>query len=245
VSSLSVIRDNPTARAAFRRFTWPVGSLRAVRTDAPHIVLTYDDGPDVSGTEAVLGALAEYGASATFFVLVGRAGRHRGLLREIVGAGHEVGLHGIDHVRLTNLSAAEVFRRTREGRARLEDLLGDPVRWFRPPYGAQLPRTWLAIRRAGLVPVLWGPTPGDWLHLPERELAANALVGSGPGQIVLAHDGHPGPDEGVDHGPAPPIDRHLLTRLMLDQFGERGLVGRSLSDALADGTQARWAWFLR
>ncbi len=233
------------ARAAVRRFSGPIGTLRAVRTHAPHIVLTYDDGPHEVNTEPVLEALAHHRATATFFVLVGRATRHPGLLSEIVAAGHEVGLHGIDHRRLTTFPATEVLRRTRDGRAQLEDLVGAPVRWFRAPYGAQRPSTWLAIRRAGLVPVFWGPTPADWEHLPETTLAERALAGSGPGEIVLAHDGHAGPEDGVDDGPPPTFDHGLLARLMLEAFAARGLAGRSISDALDHGREARWAWFTR
>jgi peptidoglycan/xylan/chitin deacetylase (PgdA/CDA1 family) len=228
-----------------RRGTAPIGSLRAVRTQRPEVVLTYDDGPDTVSTEPVLSALADAGATATFFVLMGRARRNPTLVREVVEAGHEVGLHGLDHVRLTNLPAVEVRRRTMDGKAELEDLLGLPVRWFRPPYGAQQPRTWLAIRQAGLTPVIWGPTPGDWRSLPEPELARHALIGVGAGEIVLAHDGFAGPEDGVDDGPPPALDRGLLARLMLEGFAGAGLHARSISAALEHGAPAMWAWFLR
>ena len=231
------------ARHLWRHVTRPAGSVRAVRTAQPHVVLTYDDGPDTIGTAAVLNALARHRATATFFVLLARARRHRTLLDEIAASGHELALHGIDHRRLTRLPAAEVFRLTRDGRAELEDLTGRQVRWFRPPYGAQRPATWCAVRSAGLMPVVWGPSTFDWEHRPEPELAARALA-SRAGDIVLAHDGYAGPDDGVDHGPPPPIDRGRLADLMLTGFSERGLTGRSLGDALRYGRAAHWAWFV-
>jgi len=234
------------ARAAYRKLTRPVGTVRAVRTDAAQIVLTYDDGPDPQGTGPVLEALARFGATATFFVLTPRARQHRNLLAEIVAAGHEVGLHGIDHQRLTRFPAPEVRRRTLEGKAVLEDLLQAPVRWFRPPYGAQLPATWWAVRRAGLEPVVWGPTPADWRALPEPDLAADAMVGAAPGAIVLAHDGYAGPQDGAEDGDPPNLDRGRLTTLMLRGYQERGLTGRSLSTVLGEGGGlARWGWFRR
>ncbi|WP_344079345.1 polysaccharide deacetylase family protein [Luedemannella helvata] len=226
-----------------RKASSPVGSVRAIRTDAPHIVLTYDDGPDDVGTERVLAALARHQATATFFVLMGRVHRNPTLLREVRDAGHEIALHGLDHKRLTDFSAQDVFRRTRDGRAQLEDIVGAPVKWFRPPYGAQVPATWLAIRRAGLMPVVWGPTPGDWRDLPEEQLAQDAMAGSGKGSVVLCHDGHAGPADGVNDGPEPRIDRGKLADLMLQGFAARGLQGRSLADAMASGRELRWAWF--
>ena len=134
---------DPPAGGAWRRKSRPVGSLRAVRTNHPHVVLTYDDGPDPDGTPRILTALDRHDATATFFVLVPRARRHRELLGEIAAAGHEIALHGIDHRRLTQFPPAEVHRRTADGRRELEDLIGTTVRWFRPPYGIQRPRTWL------------------------------------------------------------------------------------------------------
>ena len=234
------------ARPVWRFVTRPVGTVRAVATPQAHLVLTYDDGPDPAATPEVLASLAEFGATATFFVLVPRARAHRGLLGEILTAGHEVALHGIDHTRLTAYSASEVRRRTRDGRRELEDLTGREMRWFRAPYGALLPPHWAAVRSAGLMPVGWGPTPGDWRSLPESRLAADALDGCASGGILLAHDGFAGPSDGVDDGPPPDIDRGKLASLMLAGLRERGLSGRSLGDSLSAGGRTRsWAWFHR
>jgi peptidoglycan/xylan/chitin deacetylase (PgdA/CDA1 family) len=234
------------ARPVWRVITRPVGTVRAVATSRPYLVLTYDDGPDPEATPPVLESLASFGATATFFVLVNRARRNRTLLGEIQAAGHEIALHGIDHARLTAFSAGTVLRRCRDGKAELEDLAGKRVRWFRAPYGALLPKHWAAVRAAGLMPVGWGPTPGDWRpSVPEPELASDAMRGGERGAILLAHDGFAGPEDGADDGPAPEIDRAKLAALMLAGFAERGLSGRSLCDALAQGRTRSWAWFHR
>ena len=57
----------------------------------------FDDGPHSLGTPAVLAALGELRAPAVFFVTGENADRHPGLVREIVAAGHEVGVHGYRH----------------------------------------------------------------------------------------------------------------------------------------------------
>lgn len=223
--------------------TAPIGSVRTVRSQRPLVVLTYDDGPEPGGTERVLEALAAGGKTATFFVLVRRAVRYRTLLEEVLSAGHEVALHGIDHVRLTTMPAREVLRRTRDGRRQLEDLTGREVRWFRPPYGAQLPSTWAAIRAAGLESVVWSHATFDWQDDPVRQVASRALAGAYRGSVLLLHDGHAGQEDGVDDGPAPRFDRHELSRLLLEGLAERGLDGVSLSDAVSGGKVVRGAWF--
>ena len=233
------------ARPVWRVVTHPVGTVRAVATGDPHVVLTYDDGPDPVATPAVLEMLAKHGASATFFVLMTRARKHPSLVREVMAAGHEIALHGVDHTRLTTLPLAEVRRRCRDGRAELEDLTGQRVRWFRAPYGALLPAHWSVVRSTGLMPVGWGPTPGDWRDLPEPELAADPVESSRPGDIVLAHDGFAVAEDNAFDGPPPPIDRGKLADLMLSGLSSRGIAARSLGHCLHTGRARRWAWFVR
>jgi len=222
--------------------TAPIGSVRSVRPQGDVAVLTYDDGPQPGGTERVLAALAEVGATATFFILVGRARRHPGLLAEVIAAGHEIALHGINHVRLTEFPSAEVRRRTVEGRKELEDLAGQQVRWFRPPYGAQYPTTWAAIRSAGMASVVWSDEVQDWQDQPIPVIAARAARVR-RGSVLLMHDGYADATDGVDDGPAPTFDRGELSRRILGDLAERGLHASSLGNALTGGRAVRGAWF--
>ena len=237
---------HPLAESLWRTTTRPVGSVRAVRTRDPLVVLTFDDGPVPGSTEGLLAALAEAGATATFFVLLTRARRAPELVQAIVDGGHEVALHGPDHARLTELPFRAVVDRTRAARAELEDLAGRPVRWFRPPYGSQNLRSWAAIRAAGLVPVVWGGTTWDWKDVPTEERLAKLTSALEPGQIVLAHDVIAGVDDGADHREPFDLDRGEFTRAVLGVYRDHGLQAVSLGDALARGaTLHRWAWFGR
>lgn len=232
---------------ALRRAAAPLGSVEAVRTVEPEIVLTFDDGPDPAGTPAVLDALAAHGATATFFVLLTRVRRHPDLLERVRREGHEIGLHGVDHQPLPRFSYAEARARTRAAAGELEALTGTPVRWFRPPYGAQTPRSWLAARRAGLVPVLWGPTTWDWRDLPQDDRVRKAQEGACAGAVVLAHDAFAGASDGaVDDGQglhAPDVDRFDLVDRVLGTYAAAGLRARSLGDALQHGSLVRSARF--
>lgn len=228
-----------------RRHSSLVGSVIGVRTTVPRIVLTYDDGPEPGGTDRVLDALAGHGVTATFFVLLTRARRYPGLLADVMAAGHEIALHGIDHRRLPDFSYREVQRRTADGKSELEDLSGRAIRWIRPPYGRQTLRTWRAVTTTGLNPVMWGPTMWDSRDVTQPERIAQALRGAEAGAIVLGHDGHAGPMDGVDDGPAPALDRRDLTDRVLTEYHARGLIGCSLETALTEGTLIRGAWFKR
>jgi peptidoglycan-N-acetylglucosamine deacetylase len=229
-----------------RRAAGPVaGSVVRVRTSEARVVLTFDDGPEPGGTDRVLTALADAGATATFFVLVGRVRRYRQLFEEIVAAGHEVGLHGIDHRALPELPPEEVARTARAGRAELEDAAGRAVRWHRPPYGRQTLRTWRAVSGAGLTPVLWGPTTWDWRDVPHEARLAKAREGVHAGAIVLAHDGFADSADGAFDGPAPVLDRGRLISDVLAGYAADGWAACALSEALEAGTAVREARFLR
>jgi peptidoglycan/xylan/chitin deacetylase (PgdA/CDA1 family) len=238
-------RLSPAARRRVRRATdrllAPVGSVRAVRTGEPAVALSYDDGPEPAETDAVLRALAEAGATATFFQLVYRAERNPEIVGRVVAAGHEVALHGIDHTRLTTLPLAEVTRRLADGRRRLEAVAGRPVRLFRPAYGAQTLRTYAAARRSGLDVVVWGPYAQDWLDGPPAEVAARALARTGPGDVLLLHDGFEVP--AGDRTPRPTFDRGEVTRALLAGLAERGLRATSVGALMATGRPWRTAWF--
>ncbi len=245
MNALTTARATAVAarRGARRSAGTLLGSAVALRTDRPEVVLTFDDGPEPGGTDRVLSALADAGATATFFVLLTRVRRYPALLGEVLAAGHEVALHGVDHRALPTLPADEVARLVRAGRAELEDATGRPVRWFRPPYGRQTFRNWRAVTGAGMVPVLWGPTTWDWRDLPMDDRVAKSRQGIAPGAIVLAHDGFAGPADGACDGPPPELDRGELVRGVLGAYAEQGLSARSLEQVLESGALVRETWF--
>jgi peptidoglycan/xylan/chitin deacetylase (PgdA/CDA1 family) len=220
-----------------------LGSVVSVRTEAPHVVLTFDDGPEPGGTDRILAALADAGASATFFMLLTRVRRYPGLCQEVVAAGHEVALHGVDHRALPTLPPREAARLIRAGKHELEDATGVPVRWYRPPYGRQTVLNWHAAMRAGLLPVLWGPTVLDWRDASGDERVAESQRGLERGAIVLAHDGFAGPEDGACDGPPPMLDRGKLIADVLDGYAGLGLAPRSLASALGAGEPVRRPWF--
>ncbi|HLT61571.1 MAG TPA: polysaccharide deacetylase family protein [Microlunatus sp.] len=222
-------------RPVVERATALIGSLIAVRTRAPEVVLTFDDGPDPTGTEEVLAALAEHGATATFFVLLTRVRQHPELLRRILAAGHEVGLHGVDHQPLPRFDAEATRQRTADAARELTELTGRQLRWFRPPYGRQTLANWRGIRAAGLSPVFWGPTTWDWRDLPQQQRVAKAMEGARPGAILLGHDGFAAVADGADADVTHTLDRHDLIGQVLDRYRAKGWRGVSLGRALESG----------
>ncbi len=222
-----------------------MGSIVAVRTTRREFVLTYDDGPEPGGTEAILPVLEHHGASATFFVLMNRVTAYPSLLQEVISAGHEVALHGVDHQPISRMHPAEVRHRTAAAKSDLESITGEPVRWFRPPYGLQTISTFLTIRRCGLEPVLWGPSALDSRDATDKERMSRALKGAAPGVILLAHDGYAGHADGGRSNARPNVDRARLADKILTEYATREMRACSLGAALQGSAAVRGIWFKR
>jgi peptidoglycan/xylan/chitin deacetylase (PgdA/CDA1 family) len=228
-------------RRSADRVLFPVGSLRGAKTPDRLVALTYDDGPDPVGTPAVLEALASLGLKATFFQLAYRAERYPELVRAVLDEGHEIALHGVDHTRLTTVPKGEVRALLEDGRTRLSKVAGHEVRMFRPPYGSQSPATYLATRRAGLMPVVWGPSVRDWVDGAAPDVAARGLTGLHPGSIMLMHDGFEVPPG--DTTPEPTFDRGDVTRALVAELRARDYTPVSVSDLVTHAKPWRSAWF--
>jgi peptidoglycan/xylan/chitin deacetylase (PgdA/CDA1 family) len=206
------------------------------------VVLTYDDGPEPGGTDVVLEVLARHAVTATFFVLLSRTRRYPGLLSEVLAAGHEIGLHGVDHQRLTTLDPAHVAQRTADARHELEDTIEAEVRWFRPPYGGQSAGTWQAICGTGLTPVVWTADLHDWMETTDDERLSGVRALTQPGAIILAHDGFATAADGAAHGDPPRIDRAKLSQGLIGICQSKELTPGSLGQALAAGQLATRVW---
>jgi peptidoglycan/xylan/chitin deacetylase (PgdA/CDA1 family) len=208
------------------------------------VALTFDDGPDPDGTPAVLDALAAAGMTATFFVLADRVAVHPALVGRTVAAGHEIGLHGLDHARLPTLDRSALPRWFEDGRRRVEEVAGTPVRFFRPPFGAQSPATLRAARRAGLEVVVWSADAKDWAGDPVPDVVDRALAGCQPGAVVLLHDGRAdGPVSGPADATAGPSDHGAVAAGVLAGLAERRLRSATLSAVLGAGRARRSVWF--
>jgi peptidoglycan/xylan/chitin deacetylase (PgdA/CDA1 family) len=199
-----------------------------------HACLTYDDGPDPSGTREVLEALRAHGAKATFFVLANRVRRHPEVLHEVVSEGHEIALHGADHRDLGRCAPWQVRTLVRDSRHRVEDALGGPIEWYRPPYVSLRLDGWAALRGLGLRFVASGSAIPDWEVDQDDASRIDELRRSlSPGDVVLAHDSWATTDDNALPGPQPEVDRRWLTAQSLLLLEERSLSPLTLSQAQA------------
>jgi peptidoglycan/xylan/chitin deacetylase (PgdA/CDA1 family) len=190
----------------------------AGRSGKRHVALTYDDGPDPVSTPKFLELLQQTGRAATFFLLGEHIESNRELVRQISRNGHELAVHGWDHRCLALKRPGRITDELRRTAGLLEDIAGQRVQWYRPPYGVLTAEGLAAARRAGLRTVLWSAWGRDWSRhatpISIQETVNRSLV---PGGTVLLHD--------TDRTSAPGSWRRTLSgsRLLLDAWAGQGL----------------------
>ena len=180
--------------------------------------LTFDDGPHTQGTPAVLETLARTGTRATFFLVGEQVRRNPALAREVLAAGHGIGLHCHRHRNLLRLGPRQVRNDIERAREAIEDATGASPALYRPPYGLLNAAALLLASRRGWRTLLWSHWGRDWeARATPESIAARATDGAGEGSVLLLHD--------ADHYSAQGSWRRTAAALplLLDGLSARGL----------------------
>ena len=165
-------------------------ALDVERTIArPAVALTFDDGPHPDGTPAVLDALAQAGATATFFLVGEQVHAHPEVARAVADAGHEIALHGYRHTLLLRRRVGPLAADLDRATAAIEEATGRTPVLYRPPYGVFSSGALALVRERGLRPLLWSSWGRDWeRRATATSIARRATRALRPGDVVLLHD---------------------------------------------------------
>lgn len=161
------------------------------------IALTFDDGPDPVRTPALLDALRELDAPATFFLVGEDVDRNPALVRRIAEEGHELGNHTYTHRYLPLARSTRVAKELAATDRAIAEATGVTPTLVRPPYGGRRPSTVRAFARAAKRLVLWDVNSFDWKGAPAAEVAERVLDKARAGSIILMHEARDGGEETV------------------------------------------------
>ena len=192
-------------------------------TDPNEAALTYDDGPNDAATDALLELLAQRNARATFFMIGRFVSQRPEIVRRVHAAGHLIGNHTQTHPWLSFLSARAIREELRACNQALEDILGAPVHYLRPPHGARRPEVFRAAAELGLKIVQWNAMGYDWQPIPADRIVANVTRGLNcarrhhTGANILLHDGH---QQGIGTDRSATVQ---ATAILLETFAHNGI----------------------
>ena len=152
----------------------------------PLAALTFDDGPNIFTTRQVTEKLAQYGVTASFF-LVGdniteeSAAVARGALEQ----GCEINNHSRTHSAMPQLTPEEMKAEIAYTNERIKSMIGAEPRFFRPPYIAVSGEMFDNID----MPFIAGIGAEDWLdEVSADQRAERVLSNVRDGSIILLHD---------------------------------------------------------
>jgi peptidoglycan/xylan/chitin deacetylase (PgdA/CDA1 family) len=167
------------------------------RKNGRELILTFDDGPDLTGTPVVLEELERRGLRAIFFVngehMVGSRPddfARRDLVRRIAAQGHLVANHTLSH---RNVCAEpDDLEREIDGNAEIiAGATGLRPLLFRSPYGARCRRLDQALVERDLLSIGWNIDPQEWKGGSEEAIVdyvTSRLSRSTGRAVLLLHD---------------------------------------------------------
>ncbi len=131
---------------------------------AGHVALTFDDGPNVETTPAIMATLREYQAPATFFLNGDQitSEEHETLVRELVADPlFDVGSHGWSHANLARADGETLLAEIDRNQAVLASL-GASASFFRFPFGRATCDATALVRSKGMEVAGWHVSSADW-----------------------------------------------------------------------------------
>jgi peptidoglycan/xylan/chitin deacetylase (PgdA/CDA1 family) len=120
---------------------------------ANEVILTFDDGPWLNTTPAVLKALADHCVKATFFPIGKHATYYPEILKQVSAQGHSIGSHTWSHANLDKKPLEEAKLEVEKGISAVRFALGAPgAPFFRFPVLKHPPEvvTYLGQRNIGI-----------------------------------------------------------------------------------------------
>jgi peptidoglycan/xylan/chitin deacetylase (PgdA/CDA1 family) len=181
------------------------------RTGTSAIALTFDDGPDPTWTPEVLALLRKYHIHATFCLIGANVKKHPELVKKIVAGGNALCNHTMHHdEHLRDKSQAVILADMRQASALITKASGGiKPKYFRAPGGNWSPKVVADARSLGMASLGWQVDPRDWTKPPVSTIVARVRAGTGPGAIILMHDG------GGDRSRSVMALKHLVPTLEL------------------------------
>jgi peptidoglycan-N-acetylglucosamine deacetylase len=207
----------PGLAAVWRGLRAPLGIEDRTATGRGY-ALTFDDGPHAQGTPAMLEILAAANVRATFFLVGEQVRRNPALAREIVDAGHAIGLHCDRHRNLLRLAPSQVREDIDRAQEIIEASTGRSPGLYRPPYGLANASALGLARRRGWRTLLWSQWGRDWeARATPQSISARVTDGAREGSVLLLHDADDYSAEGSWRRTATALPR------VLETLAERGL----------------------
>ena len=158
------------------------------RMPGKKIYLTFDDGPHLTATNAILSILQKYSVRATFFISGKNIAGNEAIVQRIANEGHSIGIHAYNHTRMLAFSKEQTKNEIVQTKNLLSALTTQKIRLFRPPFGFFSWNTISAARELGFVLTMWSCLTGDYRKWKNEKIVQTTLRDISHGSILVFHD---------------------------------------------------------
>ncbi|MBQ0140012.1 MAG: polysaccharide deacetylase family protein [Kurthia sp.] len=157
------------------------------KTNEAGVLLTFDDGPNPAYTGELLDLLNKYKIKAMFYVVAQKAAQHPEFIQRMHREGHVIGIHHHTHTSSFLLSPFQLKKQLQKSQEILQHMIGEPVLFYRPPYGHFNASTaWIAKEYYLMT---WSGMFGDWRSkTAQNSLLQNLHHHVADGRIYVLHD---------------------------------------------------------
>jgi peptidoglycan/xylan/chitin deacetylase (PgdA/CDA1 family) len=167
--------------------TWFGGGTVHGPRNGNEIAITFDDGPNVAATPAIMKILDRAHVKATFFIVGKALDAEPQIVRSLYAHGHLLGNHSYHHDEWRWLDPRyPELERTQDAFARQ---VGTCPVWFRPPHGQKTPMMQRVVQDHHMRMAMWDVSVADWKTDDADAIAAHVLAHVHPGSIIDLHDG--------------------------------------------------------
>lgn len=159
------------------------------KTTDKTVALTFDDGPDDTYTPQILDILEQYHTPAAFFCIGEKAEKNPSIVQRAFAEGHLIGNHSYSHTgRFPLLPQKQMIADLQRAQQILEQTIGSPVTFFRPPFGVTNPTIAKTIRQLGYTTIGWSIRSLDTRKEPIPRILRRITRQLSPGAVILLHD---------------------------------------------------------
>ena len=152
----------------------------------PMIALTFDDGPNTTTTVQVLDKLELYGVPASFFLVGNNISVSTAeVVKRAYEMGCEIDNHSKSHSYMNQMTPEEIAEEVQYVSDKVEEITGEPTKFFRPPYIATNADMYTSID----MPFICGVGCNDWDNkVTVQQRIDNTINQVQDGTIILLHD---------------------------------------------------------
>ncbi len=151
------------------------------------VALTFDDGPDLEVTPAVIDVLNKYGVKGNFFFLGKEAEKYPEIVEKAYKNGHLILSHSYNHVELDKLGIAEIHNELKQAGNVIESIIGKEPALIRTPFGETNALVANVAKENNYSIILWSIDTLDWAQNSTDVIYSNVVENIRNGDIILMH----------------------------------------------------------